>query len=345
MRPSSWRLLLIAREALHNTFSRSARAVVLVAVAGLLGSAGPAVLAAEAEDFRRDVAALEARGSAVLHLGASNPRAAVSVTRDSCEALSLRSDVERSGILVEEGDRSIPELGARVPVFAASTSLFPGLHRADALVGSRLEPAQYGRFVQLGEGVPRRAIPAGVQPEGIPTNGSILVPLASHVGTAEACIVVLHRGVDPKEAGPLISAQLDVSGGAVSAIPSLQLTSDPLHEWTERPGQWVILLCAGVGGLTSALFAFARSSELAAYRMSGTSRSSLALILLGEEALRGGLFAAAAAGATCVVAPQLLSVPEAALWACAGASLWCVVASIGIGRALAVPVLALARDR
>lgn len=345
MLKSTWSTLLLIREAVRNVFGTRSRIFVLVLASVTVGSAVAVFSASEAQGLLREIRGLEADGARVVSFGASSSRDTVTIDRASCEGLTTMTGVERAGIIVPDGSRDIPELGARIDVYSASTTLFPGLRTADGVRGSALAPRSRQSDVTLGHNDIRRLAPAAVQPEGIPTNRGLVFPLAPTVESASSCVAVLSRFAPVASLSATLAAQLDATGGQVGVVRILTPTTDPIERWHDRPGQYLALLAGLLGGLATSLLSWTRSSEIAAYRLSGTRRPALATLLTLESLLLGGVFATAGSAAVIVLRGEYLSVVEQILWLIAGGACWILSASLGVIRSTVVSPATLARER
>ena len=345
MSRTEWRPGSLTREAVLNVYSPRSRTFSVILLAALLGSSAAVFASFEAQNFVDRLTRLEAKGSNVVYFQSSSRKTAVTISRSSCELLAKRRGVARAGLLMDEGTRDIPELGTRVSIFTGSTTLFPELSSGDGVLGAGLVDTVQDRRISLGEN-DLRSVRVGVrQPEGIPTNNALVLPLEARSVSAPICIVVLDRYEEPRTAVSVLSPQLEAQGGALTARVQLAQTSAPLTDWTNRPGQYFTLVLGLMGGLCSSLLVWTRSSEIAAYRLSGTSRKSLGQLLTFEALLTAGTFGTSVALAAQVLQPELISLAEALFWALGGAATWMLTSAVGVIRSVSAKAASLARER
>jgi len=342
---SEWRTLTLAREALLNLATLRAPMMLAVLIAGVLGSASSAFAAFEGERFSERLAALESRGSEIITFGPETAQSVARISRASCEALAREPGVRRAGLLVDEGTRDFAELGARTAVFSASSTLFPALSHADGLIGADLGGGDSARRIVFAPGDVRALLASEAQPEGVPTNSAVVVPLSPSTDSSPYCLVELRRYQEVDEDVEVLGSRLQVTGGAITGLPRLRLTTDPVLDWRTRPGQVLPLALGAAGGLLTLVLIGRRSHELAAYRLSGTSRRSLALLLTLEGTLIAGVFVLSGALAAFAFGGRLISVPESLAWTLAGGAAWSMVTLIGIGKAILTSPAALAKPR
>ncbi|QSB23248.1 hypothetical protein [Curtobacterium sp. 24E2] len=316
-----------------------------VLLAALLGSAGVTFAALEAETFIQQLQQLESKGSNVVTFRSASLNTTVTITRASCEALAQDDGVQRAGLLLEGGTRDIPELGARISVYAASSSLFPGLRSADGIVGATMNESSQPRRIAF-EGTRPLELAAGpMQPEGLPTNTGVVFPLSSATTTADTCVVVLDRFSSPNDLARSLGAELVVSGGDVVPARQLAPSSDPVAQWRSRPAQYFSPALGAIGGLCMSLLIWTRSGEMAAYRLSGTRRPALATMLTFETLLAASVFATSGTLGTCLLVGAYLSPTETLLWTLAGSASWILASAGGVIRSVTVGAAALTRER
>ncbi|MGO4536738.1 hypothetical protein [Leifsonia sp. 2MCAF36] len=344
MRRDLWRLGELVREATLNVINPRSKMIATLIVATVLGSACAAFYAFESERFSEQLITLESRGANIVSFRAASPDADISISRKSCEGLSRVRGVKRAGLLKNEGSRDVPEIGAKTTIFTASATLFPGLSTSDGLIGMSLV-GEGVRTVTLAPSDTRALSAAPRQPEGIPTNAAIVLPLAADSSSGSQCVVELARFQNSRIDIPTLASQLDVRGGSIVGRVQLRLTTDPVAEWANRPGQFVGVAGGAIGGLLASLLVWTRSSEVATYRLSGTNRRSLALLLTIESLLASGVFAFSGALAVWTVRSSSVSTPEVLYWLFAGSASWWVAALLGTMRSIAVSPAAMTRER
>jgi hypothetical protein len=328
-----------------NVFSPRSGLSVLVLLSTVLGAAFPLVEVREFQKFRIQLVDLEARGRGVVLFSAANPDEEAAIERSSCDALTEDTSVARAGLLLAERNASFPQLGTSIPVFRASTTLFPLLSSVDALIGSELPGARELRRVAAGSGRQFTSAPADVQPEGIRANSSLVFALDSATVTGPLCIAVLNPLEQDRREGPRLAAALHASGGSLAARSVLQESVDIVASFEGRPTRFLGLASGFLGAISTTVMLWARSSELATYRVSGTSRRSLFVLLATQHALLAGCFVTSAAIAIAFAEHDLVSVAETVLLSLCGAALWVIAGAVGAVRPVASRVLTLAKDR
>ncbi|MFC4243538.1 hypothetical protein ACFOYW_09140 [Gryllotalpicola reticulitermitis] len=340
-----WALPLLLREATRNVLNVRSRMFSSVLLATVFGSATAAFSALDAHAFNRQLQQLQAMGSNVVSFESASPNTTVLITRSSCEALAQDGGVQRAGLLIDDGIRDVPELGARVSTYSASPSLFPRLRSADGVLGVALGSSNEPRRITI-EGAGTRLLVAGLaQPEGIPTNTGVIFPLPAGTTAASACTVVLDQFASPHVLASSLAAELVVTGGDIMPIRRLTPTLDPVAQWRARPGQYVAPALGLAGGLCVTLLTWTRSGEMAAYRLSGTRRAALATILTCEALLTASVFATAGIVAATTLARFYISATEVFLWIFAGSAIWVLAAAAGVVRSIVVGAITLTRER
>lgn len=104
---------------------------------------------------------------------------------------------------------------------------------------------------------------------------------------------------------------------------------DLVEQYRASALQFVPLTLGLIGGVAAALVNAARSREFATYRLSGTSRTSLLVILLVEEIMLGLTLTAGASMATAVLWTRLLGPLESLSYAFAAGALLTCFALVG----------------
>jgi hypothetical protein len=250
---------------------------------------------------------LRSSGRLVVELTSTNPEDPVAIDRASCEALLDQPDVERAGIVTLETFTDVPALGQNTSITAASRTLFPQLDTADVLVGSALREPTGDFHLRMPAGNLALARVLGPQPTGIDTNSTLLVGLPPSTTNGPSCRIVVDGHSDPAEVLPRLAAAVQVSGTSpLTANTPYQETVNPVTTYLERSSRYLPLLIGILGGFAAAVINRVRLSELAAYRLSGTSSRTLALLLALEQFLLAGTLTAAAS----LVATLLTGTPS-----------------------------------
>lgn len=351
MARDKWPPSLLAREALVNVSSWRSKSAVLVILTVLVGSVFPLFMVREATSLAVQLDSLVAEGRGVVIFTSYSSDMSARITRASCEHLADATGVQRAGLLEypdpKKGQTAsvmVMELGGKTSLAHASVTLFPQLRLYGALVGSAINTHAGPTSLSVG-GAAVRAAPLATQPEGISVNSTLVLPLEATTATGDTCIAVLDPTVNAEELMPLLHSRLNILDNPIRASEQLERNLDPLSIYLDRPTRFLPLLLAAVGALTAAVLNQLRASEFAAYRMSGTTRRSLALIVFLEQGLITGLGLTSALATTLVVRDQLLSPLSTACWAFAAFGLWWILAIT-----LTIPILLrrpsrLAKDR
>lgn len=357
MTTDSWRLSALLREAERNVLSWRSRMVVLIALAVLVGAGSAVFSTYEARSLNAQIEALRTQGRGVVvytSLDSTNP---VQISRASCEGLARIPGVERAGSVdygfqgegatqsvFDAVTRDVPQIGPDTQLLRVSTTLLPKLRDHQTLTGSAIARAQ-GSTRILVEGTSVETTTLESQPAGLSVNSALILPLDAGTVATDKCIVVLDARTTAASAMDSLGSRLRTSGGEMTRAEELNSPIDPVTIFQGRATRFLPLLLAAVGALIAGVLNLLRSSELAAYRMSGTSARSLGVMLLFEQLLVCGLGAVSATAALWVLRNDLVSFASSLSWAVAGFCLWVVIAGI-----LSVPVLLrrpnrLAKDR
>jgi len=323
-----WRFADLTREALRNALGRGARLLPAVALAGLLGAGSVAILALEQRALDAEISSLTAQGRGVIGIVEVSPERPATISRSSCEDLTEMPGVQNAGIVVEAGRADAEPFTIDAPARRASTTLFPALGSVDVLLGGTLA-AQEHTFHTFIYGQPFLAAVAEPSREGTGSTFSLTFPLLPTDTTASRCVVLLDPLTSADEVSTDLIARLDIQGNPVNAQEVLTTPIDPIDDYLTRPGRHAPLALGVVGGLLTALITRSRTSELAVYRLSGTSRTSLLTLLSLENAVIAGLAASVSAISALLLAAHLLDPATAVTAGIALAGAWALVATIG----------------
>jgi hypothetical protein len=323
-----WHLGLLAREAARNVFGPGSRLLAVLALAVLVGAGSSAYIAAETQTMRDDIHDLAADGRNVLVFSALSDDAPTRIERDSCEALAGQHGIRHAGILETAGELDVLPVGSRVPAQRASTTLFPELSGADLLVGRNLSDRAARPFtVRAGSNQDlATAVHADPHPEDLGTGSSITLPPRPGDTTSEQCVVILDAFSDVDAALPAVAAQLKVSTNPASGTELLTATSDPATDYLHRSDRWFPLLLGLLGAVATAITTRLRASEIAVYRMSGTSPVSVMALLAFENLLIAGSAALSATAASLALSAHYLDPAVPVLWGLALAGTWALAA-------------------
>lgn len=326
MQRDHWHLGLLAREALRNVVGPGSRLIAVLALAVIAGAGSSAYIALETQTMRQEVHDLAADGRNVLVLTALSNDAPARIARDSCEALADQHGIRHAGMLERSEELDVLPVGARLPTQRASTTLFPELSHADLLVGRHLSDRAARPFtVRSGQDL-ATAVHAGAYPEDLGTGFSITLPPRPGDTTTERCVVILDAFSDAGTALPVVAAQLEVTDNPVWGSELLTATNDPVATFLQRPTRWFPVLLGLLGAVATAIITRLRASEIAVYRMSGTSPTSVMTLLSLENLLVTGTAALSATAAALALRAHYLDPAVPILWGLALAGTWTIVA-------------------
>jgi hypothetical protein len=325
MQRDRWRLSMLAREATRNVFGPGSRLLTIVALAVLAGAASSAYIALETQSMRQEINDLAADGRNVLVFSGLSSEAPTRIDRASCEALAGQHGVSHAGVLEPAEPVDVLPVGTRLPAQRASTTLIPELSEAELLVGRNLSDRASLPFKVWVGGDLATAAHAAPHPEDLGTGSSITLPLRPSDTTSEKCVVILDEFPDVDSALPAIASQLKVMVNPAAGTELLTATSDPIGDYLQRPDRWFPLLLGFLGAIATAIVTRLRASEVAVYRMSGTSPTSIMTLLTFETLLITGCAALSATAASLTLSPHYLDLAVPILWGLALAGTWTIV--------------------
>lgn len=326
MQRDRWHPGLLAREAVRNVFGPGSRMVALLALAVITGAGSSAYIALQTQAMRQEVHDLAAAGHNVLEFTALSPDAPTRIDRTSCEALAEQRGIAHAGILEPAGQLDVLPVGTRIPAQRASTTLFPELAAADLIVGRNLSDRVSRPFtVKAGQDL-ATAVHADPHPEDLGTGSSITLPPRPDDTTTARCVVVLDEYSDVDTALPAVGAQLKVTTNPAAGTELLTATNNPVANYLQRPDRWFPLLLGLLGAVATAITTRLRASEIAVYRMSGTSPISVMTLLTLEALLLTGTAALSATAAALSLYTHYLDPVIPIIWGLALAGTWAIVA-------------------
>lgn len=326
MQRDRWHLGLLAREAARNVFGSGSRLLAVLALAVLAGAASSAYIALETQTLRQEIHDLAADGRNVLVFSALSNDAPTLIERDSCEALAGQHGIPHAGILEPAGELDVLPVGTRLPAQRASATLFPELTNAGLLVGRNLSDRASSAFtVRAGQDL-TTAVHADPHPEDLGTGSSITLPPLPSDSTSERCVVILDAFSDVGIAMPVVAAQLKVTTNPASGAELLTATNNPAADYLQRSDRWFPLLLGLLGAIATAITTRLRASEIAVYRMSGTSPVSVMTLLTFEILLIAGSAALSATAASLALSAHYLDPAVPILWGLALAGTWTIAA-------------------
>lgn len=291
-----WRWSGLVREAVRNTIDWRSRQLIVLVTAVVVGLAVSLFSATEWVALQRDLDTLRDNGRNVVVFSSTDINSPASIAIDSCEALREQSGVVRSGARIAQGMVDSRQLGPGVPLFSASSTLFPQLNEHAIVVGSAVGLPAGDANIEVLDATGNSTVSAGfvlgTEPQGLDANGAIIERLPPEAQTTEQCVVELDRFAKVHDVIPALAASLRSTGGDFSATVVLNETYDTVTAYLERPSRFLPVLAGLIGALLASVMLVMRSSELAAYRLSGTSRAALAQLLMLEQLLTSGVLVA-----------------------------------------------------
>ena len=341
----SWKFGYLVREAVKSALSPRSRTYPLVIFAVLVGIAVVLFTRAEYLALSRTVDGLNSQGRNVVIFGPLASEEPVSITRESCESLARYPGVERAGIRIPSERLTIEPIGSNLATYRASATLIADLSKAPVVIGNAVSPGSVGRVSNVRvDGVVAEAISAPQQPQGLDANSSVIFGLLPEDRAAESCYAILDSWTPVSPMVPLLSSHLDSSGGVLVGIPALRVPDDPIEAYGARLTQFVPVAAALLAVAITGIVQLLRSGEFAAYRLTGTSRRSLSVLITVEGLLISSV-ASIAGTATALVFQDDFADPSIPILGCLLLSgIWSIGgALIGVAISLRSPI-SLARD-
>ncbi len=344
-RPDLWSMCALLRESTGNVFVAHSRLLILVVVAIVAGVGSSLFIAYEANALRIQLAALDTNGrNVVIFATASSASGESQIDRHSCERLANSAGVTRSGLLTRGPRTTVLQLGKDMSIAQASTNLFPQLREHQALIGSALTDLPFHGLISTDLGTFEAAV-GSEQPVGIDTNSSLVLPLAPSTQSGTECLVVLDPFASADEQIPVLAAELDVSGQPIAGRQVTPQSIDPIYQFLSRVSQYLPLLIGVAGALVAALRNHLRAGEFAAYRLSGTSARSLAVIIFFEQAIVAGFGVLAATATLVLVHSYLLSFVGSFTWMFSAFAFWVAGSCIASLPVIMRGTMAMSKDR
>lgn len=301
-----WRFSGLVREGFRNVFARGARLLPVVALAGLFGTGAVALLAVDQRALAGELAALDAQGRGVLTYTALSPERPALIERSSCEALAEQPGVTAAGNVIDIGAIDALPFAVDAQSRRASTTLIPQLSEVDVVIGRALIPHR-DRLRVLVQGESLLAEASAPAREGTGDAYTLTFPLRPADRLTPHCMVILDPLTQATEVMATQLAQLSTAGNPITGHQFFRASNDPIADYLSRMSRFVPLALGLVGGFVTGIITRARSSELAVYPLSGTSRASLLTLLLIENLLIAGIAAATATGAALLLESMLLT--------------------------------------
>lgn len=312
MQRDGWRLRHLVREAALNLTSSRRRFVALAGLALTLGTAMTTLSTYEELSLRANLGTLSEAGRGVVVISSSSSQEAA-ISRTSCERLTDRPDVVRAGFVLTAERLNVEPTGALLPVAQVSATLVPQLGNVDAVIGRALVD-QVGAGSLGIEGAWLTTAAGSNQPEGLPLESIVAVAAPISVLDAPACFVVLEQGASSSISGPSLASAVTSAGPPVIATSNFDEPVSYVEQYLERPTRFAPALIAIVIAVVLSSLGAARQSEIASYRIAGTSVRSIQILFLLESAYIGGGVAVSSL-ASWIVFSELFSVSPAGAFA------------------------------
>ncbi|NKF31377.1 hypothetical protein HER21_33600, partial [Pseudomonas sp. BGM005] len=137
------------------------------------------------------------------------------------------------------------------------------------VVGASVKAADNGRLTGLADG-PRTFTRAEARPAGIDINSGVVIPRSVQATTAPACVVQLERFADARSLSAALASSVSAAGPPL-VVQQVAESYDIVANYVERAERFIPLALGAIGALMGLTALRARGSELAAYRLSGTS--------------------------------------------------------------------------
>lgn len=342
---NGWRTPALIQEASRNALNWSSRQTISIAAAILIGLAIAAVSFLDFTGLTATLGRLQDEGRNLIVVQSANPQEPAKISVPLCEQLVDIPAIARAGTVVPLRSANLTQLGPHVPIVGVSPSLLPRLATVDAIVGSSLG-LRAGNITLIVDGAPEHAQVGAAQPDALGTNSAVAVALPPTMGFSPQCLVELKKYESITQVAPVILAELRSAGGPVIAAPQLKESFNVLAAYRDRPDRWLPLGAGALGALIALTLLVMRSSELAAYRLSGTSSTDLIKLLVVEQILLAGT--TVAFGSFGLVVARLLN-PElptsAFLWPWLTGLSWLVAFASVVPFAARRSPAQLARDR
>lgn len=308
-RKTSWKTSQLASEAFANVFSLHSRFKWALVLIVLVGIAVTVFQFLEIYQLKNQIASQGEAGRNVLIASSSDPSKEAKISRSSCEALSSREGVERSGVLIDDGQKFIPQFGRNVSLIGSSASLFQQLHQSVFVVGSELttQPSGTSHFVNV-QMTTALGVIADKQAIGISTNNALVYLLPSTVQIVDHCIVLLLPTQLPELEISNLQAELVSAGNPIAFVRVSNTPTDIFKDFQNRPGRFLPAFISLFLGSLLFVVMLGRSSEFATYLLSGTSPKSLRILVLFESSIVAGLYWISASSSAVMM--SFLDAPE-----------------------------------
>lgn len=319
-----WTAVHLWREAVRNLYSRDSRLTLLLCLAVFAAASSVAFAALQwallADGLERD--GLSGRNTLVFQ--SADITVPTLIDRSSCEALARQPDVLRAGGINTIGPATFVQLGPATQVAAVSSTLLSDLADVDAVVGAALGFDGKNRRLITPDGHVLLASRGGSSPAGLDLGSTVAVPLGPEDTVVQRCIVTLDRFAKVSEAAPRLSSSLHSTGGILASTSEFSASTDPVEVFVARPDQFLPVALGVVCGVFGIGLNRFRSSDVASYRFSGTSKRSMFLLLFFEQALLAAAFAAAGSLALLLLAGFFVQPALEILWVLSGSLAWLV---------------------
>lgn len=321
----SWRLSALCVEAVRNVFNAGSRLRLVALFVIGVGSALSLFALYEWRQLESDVKALQRDGWSVYIIGDVAGEVDGGIAASSCSRLSSSTEVTSVAGIAERALEQFTQLGPRtVPIVtvgmsssqhdlrntAPTTESIPVM-ASDELVGSlngaRRLTNRYGTSYDITRRLPDELALAGL-------SGSLVVPvpLERMTGDVQECVVTVAPWSDGN-IGARLASSVSARTLQLSTRQVHSIGSHPYDRFLDRTGTVIFPAVGIVVAVVIGLSMRSRASELGVYRISGTSRTALMVLLGLENFLILGCWAFSAATASLVI-ERLSDLPTTASW-------------------------------
>lgn len=294
-----WALRSAWNESVANLRAGGGRARTLLLLAVVLGGLAAAVVDADWARLEETQNRIEEVGGNTI-IVAADAAADTGLSTADCAGLNDLWFVRASGHMDLLDPVAFSQLGnVSMPVVALDQSLIQLAARSPRLEGT----PQIGLDGSLGTTLPfvlstttepptlYAADPIRWLVPGIDLTGTVVIvegPVARE--RTQSCVTLVDPRVPLQWSMRVITAAISASGPAPTTRVASTTSIDVVDQFTSRPTRFVPLIAALILAFALGLVLRSRSSEIGAYRLSGTSPGDMALILIGEATLICGLF-------------------------------------------------------
>lgn len=319
-----WQISELCVEAIRNVFGRGSRLRIVSLLAVTTGAGLSLFSMFEWRELRSDVEALNEDGWNTFVVAVPDD-SDNGVSARSCSRLADTQGVVSVAAIGTRTPTQFVELGARtVPVVAVGLSSLPD--DAPVVPPSEATPVMVGTdLLRSLESVRTLVSRTGITysiTHSLPTelelanlSGSVVVPvpLSEMRGEVEQCYVSVEAWSD-EAIGVRLASSVSVTTLPVSVRRVLESGgAHPYDRFLARSSATVYFGVGVVMACASALSMRSRASEFGVYRVAGTTKMALAVLLALENALVVGIWALSAATSS-IALEHFTSLPTTSSW-------------------------------